>query len=519
MHNPRLRRLLVGALAALGVPGLVGAASPGTGVKNVPSIKHYIVREAPAKGLEMAMPELPDLAPYGLDAVMDKIGRKPAGRVRYQRLIESQELHEFTGKDGRIIEWASRQSRNPRVILIEGGYMTPRDLARALPPEHFEQTSEGVFILRMPLVVARGATLHIDRSVREFRMSEERAAFLVNDGRLFITHSALLGWRESDGGPAVFRDGRRFRPFLLAWGGTQTYIVGSKVNHLGYDASKSYGVSISQYSPGITRKMNRSHPTGWLIDSEFKDNWFGFYCYEADDVVIARNRYLDNIVYAIDPHDRSSRLIIAENEVSGTRRKHGIITSREVNDSWIFRNRVSGSGLSGLVLDRASVRNVIAQNVLYDNRSDGITIYESGENVLWGNHAVGNDRHGIRVRNSQGLKLYHNNALSNGMSGIYGHIKDLRGTDRDMVLDPFEPKVSLVVVGGSLTHNKRGPVAIDRPLSLELYKVELLAPTSRDGLRIQGLIGELQPQMLDLLVRRQVPVVIEPAGKARAEGT
>lgn len=520
-----LRRLLIafGAAALSALPGGVGAAPPAmtaaAGVKSVPTIDDYIVRQAPAKGLEIAPPELPDLARYNLDAVMAKIERKPAGHIRYQRLVETQELHEFTGKDGRIVEWAARQSSNPRVIVVDGGYMTPRDLARALPPEHFEQTAEGVYVLRMPLIVAQGATLHIDDSVREFRMSEERAAFLVNDGRLFVTNTAVIGWREKENAPATFRDGSRFRPFLLSWGGTQTYIVGSKVNHLGYDASKSYGVSISQYSPGIVKKMNRSHPTGWLIDNEFIDNWYAFYCYEADDIVIARNRYLDNIVYAIDPHDRSSRLIIAENEVKGTRKKHGIITSREVNDSWIFRNRVSDSGLSGIVLDRASIRNVIAENVVYGNASDGITIYESGENLLWGNHAVGNRRHGIRVRNSQDLKLFHNSCVANGLSGIYGHIKDLTGTDRDMRVDPFEAKVSLVVVGGKLVNNRRGPVAIDRPLSLELYKVELLAPSSQDGLRIKGLLGELQPQVLDLLVRQQVPVVIEPAGKARAEGT
>lgn len=506
-------------VAALSTTAATLPATAAASVKSVPTIGHYIVREAPSKGLEMAPPALPDLKRFSLATVMAKLDTKPGGHVRYQRLVETQELHEFTGRDGRVAEWAARQTSNPRVIVIAGGYMTPRDLLRALPPEHFQETSKGVYILRMPLIVARGATLHIDDSVREFRMSEERAAFLVNDGKLFITNSALIGWRERENGPAKFRDGNQFRPFLLSWGGTETYIVGSKVNHLGYDKSKSYGVSISQYSPGITKKMGRSHPTGWLIDSEFIDNWYAFYCYEAADIVVARNRYIDNIVYGIDPHDRSTGLIIAENEVHGTKKKHGIITSREVNDSWIFRNRVSNSGLSGIVLDRASIRNVIADNVIFGNASDGITIYESGENLLWGNHAVGNKRHGIRVRNSQDLKLYNNSAVSNGLSGIYGHIKDLTGTDRDMRVDPFEAKVSLVVVGGRLTNNARGPVSIDRPLSLELYKVELLAPSSKDGLRIRGLLGEIQPQLLDLLVRQQVPVVIEPAGKPKAEGT
>lgn len=484
----------------------------------IPNVGRYIVRAAPDEELALAAPKLPDLSPYTSDAVLAKIQRKTAGRVRYVRLVDAVELTEFTGSDGRLAEWAARQARNPRAIVVEGGYMTPRDLAKALPPEHFEQIAPGVYTLRMPLIVAHGATLHLDAKTRELRMSEERGAFLVNDGKLFITDSALLGWREKDNGPATFRDGNTFRPFLLSWGGTETYIVGSRVNHLGYAQSKSYGISISQYTPAMVKRMNRSHPTGWLIDSEFADNWYGFYCFEADDVVIARNVYRDNIVYGIDPHDYSRRLIIAENEAYGTKQKHGIIVSREVNDSWIFRNRSYKNGLSGIVLDRSSVRNVVAENTAFGNGSDGYTIYESPDNLLWNNHAVGNQRHGFRVRNSMRVKLYGNRSIGNGSSGVYGHIKDLSGTDRDLKLDPFEPTVSLIVVGGQLTANKSGPIAIDSPLSVELYDVDLLAPTKSTGLRMRGILGEFQEELLDLLVRQRVPVVIEPA-TASGRGT
>lgn len=489
------------------------------GLKAPPKVGEYIVREASLEGLAVPTPKLPDLAPFTAEAINAKIKTKPAGHIRYERLVEAVELTEFTGSDGRIVEWAARQPSNPRAIVIDGGYMTPRDLAKALPKEHFEETSEGVFVLRMPLIVAHGATLHIDSKTREFRMSEERGAFLVNDGKLFITQSALLAWREKANGPATFRDASQFRPFLLSWGGTETYIVGSKVNHLGYAKSKSYGISISQYSPSIADRMKRTHPTGWLIDSEFYDNWYGFYCYEADDVVIARNVYRENILYGIDPHDRSRRLIIAENEAYGTKKKHGIIVSREVNDSWIFRNRSHANALSGIVLDRSSVNNIVADNTTFGNESDGITIYESSDNLLLNNHSVGNKRHGIRVRNSMRLRLYNNRCIGNGSNGVYGHIKDLTGTDRDLALDPFEQSVSLVVVGGQLTHNQSGPVAIDSPLSLELYDVNLLAPTKSVGLKMVGILGDLQAEVLDLLVRKRVPVVIEPATGAGREGT
>src|SRR5690606_24220501 len=137
----------------------------------------------------------------------------------------------------------------------------------------------------------------------------------------------------------------------------------STVASLGYAASKSYGVSLSQYSPSLVRAMDRDNPTGWLIDSVFEDNWYGFYCYEADDVAIVGNIYRNNIVYGIDPHDRSHRLVMAESEAYGTVQTHGIIVSREVNESWIFRNRSHHNGLSGIVIDRSSVRNVVADNI------------------------------------------------------------------------------------------------------------------------------------------------------------
>src|SRR5690606_20568467 len=216
---------------------------------------------------------------------------------------------------------------------------------------------------------------------------------------------------------------------------------------------------ISQYTPNMAKIMKRPEPTGWIIGSEFADMWYGFYCYETRDFVVKGNTYRDNIVYGIDPHDRSHGLIIAENDVYGTKKQHGIIVSREVNDSFIFRNKSHDNILSGVVLDRNSSNNLVAYNEVYQNHSDGITLYESGDNLLWGNRVIANRRHGIRVRNSVNIKLYENVAMANGLMGVYGHIKDLSDTDRDIDLDPFDTKVSLIVVGGELTGNNSGPLS------------------------------------------------------------
>src|SRR3546814_16773 len=255
--------------------------------------------------------------------------------------------------------------------------------------------------------------------------------------------------------------------------------------------------------PALAPRMNRPNPTGWLIDSEFYDNWYGFYCYEAEDVVIRGNDYHDNIKYGIDPHDRSRRLIIAGNKAHDTKEKHGIIVSREVDDSWIINNQAYDNALSGIVIDRNSVNNVVAHNRVYRNHADGITIYESPKTLIWQNLVSANLRHGIRVRNSTNMRLYGNVAVGNGLSGIYGHIKDLAGTGRNLRLDPFHERISMTVVGGQLISNGSSPVGIDQPLSLELYDVDMRAPQRELGIKFPGILGKHQEQVLDILMRQK----------------
>ncbi|MBU1330680.1 MAG: mannuronan 5-epimerase AlgG [Gammaproteobacteria bacterium] len=518
-HQPQTVKRKIG-LALLGSGLLLGAlqfAAPWVqaeeetdAAQRLKETSNYTVTSAPVEPLNLPTPTLPDLSGYTLEAVNAKIERNVKGRVVVRRMLQQDALKDFIGGDERLREWVTRQGGMPHAIFIEDGYVTPADLARALPDNQFSEVEPGVYLARLPIVVAQGATLHVDPQTADLRLSQERGAFLVNDGKLFITSTRLTAWREADNAPATFREGKEFRPFLVSWGGSELYIASSVVTSLGYDNSKSYGVSITQYTPGMHERLQRAEPTGWLIDSEFVDHWYGFYCYEAQNVVIKGNTYRDNIVYGIDPHDRSHGLIIAENTVHGTKKKHGIIISREVDDSWIINNKSYDNKLSGIVIDRNSVRNLIAYNEVYQNHADGITLYESSNNLLWGNQVLNNKRHGIRVRNSVDIKLYENVSAANGLTGVYGHIKDLSDTDRNISLDPFDAKISMIVVGGTLAANGSSPLSIDSPLSVELYRVQLLAPSKSTGISFAGILGEKQEEILDLMVRRDLAVLIDP---------
>ncbi|MEX3775612.1 mannuronan 5-epimerase AlgG [Pseudomonas sp. MYb118] len=515
MHSPNrgALTLLAGAMllaSAAAFANVEPATKPVTTAKELQQAKTYTVASAPTAPLELKKPVPPDISGYTAEAIEKKIVRSKAGKVSVRRMMQEDALKDFIGGDNKMAEWVVRQHGIPQAIFVDDGYMSLQDLAKKLPKQYLNETSPGVFLAKLPIVVGKHGILEIDKRTQELRLSQEAGSFLVNDGKLFVRDTKVTGWREKDNGPATFKSPKEFRPFLLAWGGTETYIANSNMASFGYANSKSYGVSISQYTPNMAKVLKRPEPTGWIVGSEFSDMWYGFYCYETSNFVVKGNTYKDNIVYGIDPHDRSHGLIIADNTVYGTKKKHGIIISREVNDSFIFNNRSFDNKLSGLVIDRNSVNNLIAYNEIYKNHTDGITLYESGDNLIYGNKVISNRRHGIRIRNSVNIRLYENLSLANGLTGVYGHIKDLTDTDRDIKLDPFDAQVSLIIVGGELAGNGSGPLSIDSPLSVELYRVSMLAPTKSSGISFNGILGERQDEILDLMVRQQKAVLIDP---------
>ena len=134
----------------------------------------------------------------------------------------------------------------------------------------------------------------------------------------------------------------------------------------------------------------------------------------------------------------------------------------------------------------------------------GITLQVDCPDLAMGRHVQFTDLSLEDFRKRIGMNV----AALNQLTGVYGHIKDLTDTDRDIALDPFDTKVSLIVVGGELSANGSGPLSIDSPLSVELYKVAMLAPRKASGISLNGVLGERQDEILDLLVRQQKAVLI-----------
>jgi poly(beta-D-mannuronate) C5 epimerase len=280
-------------------------------------------------------------------------------------------------------------------------------------------------------------------------LSQEQTVFIANAGDLFIMHTKVTGWSEKNNSPAAFKDKSIYRPFLVSWSGGRMYIAGSEIASLGYRKGKSYGITYSSCEPCTEVNPKLPRPTGAIVGNSFTDMYFGFYSYEADDIAIVNNVYTNNAVYAIDPHDRSRRLIIAGNTASGSRKKHGIIISRNVNDSWIFNNISHDNHGSGIMIDRASQNNVVANNTSAHNEGDGITFFESQNNTLYNNTVYKNNLSGIRIRNSWNIKMLNDRISDNGRVPVAIYTVQLEKSqpDRNFKQDSYIRKASATISG------------------------------------------------------------------------
>lgn len=410
------------------------------------------------------IPPLPDISGYTVENIAAMAPPYRSGKVFVRGMTGLAGVREFIKKDGRVQNLRIGQlSVDPQVILIqEGDYDLEHlyDEVKAIDPDALVKQGD-IYILHKPILVDSHASLTIsDRDTSEVKLSQDKGVFLANAGRLFILRTKITGWNEKEGHPSYFKERTIFRPFIASWSGARLYMAGSTVSSLGYRKGKSYGLTYSSSEYLLANDPNLPRPTGALVGNVFTDMYYGFYSYEADDIAIVSNLYYDNAVYAIDPHDRSRRLIIAGNETRGSHKKHGIIISRNVDDSWIFNNYTHHNHGSGIMLDRTSRNNVIANNITAYNEGDGITFFESPDNVTYNNKVYRNGMSGFRIRNSWNIRMVDDQISDNGRVPVVVYAMDLSriSPDRDLKEDAYTQKAGAAAIGTVVKLADRKPV-------------------------------------------------------------
>lgn len=373
------------------------------------------------------------------------------------------------GESGMSYAAKSQGLLSPRLIVIESGVYTLGSLVKELAGTGGERlvSREGDAVtLRAPLLVAAGATLILSgQEASTYRLSADAGAFVSVAGTLFIIDTVVTSWDDATQSPRPSDKSSHdaFRPFIVGWSGADLSIGGSVLDSLGYAAPKAFGLSFSSGPKNVADLRDLPAPTGHVVDNLFHNFEYGFYSYEAEDVFLVGNEYKDSVVYGVDPHDRSKRLVIALNTAYGTKSKHGIIISREVDGSWIVGNVAFDNAGSGFMLDRDSTDTLIYANVAYGNQQDGLTLFESSCNIATANHFFDNRRAGIKIRNSWDVGLFHNYLEANGGFAIDGYTSRIEETSeaRNFVEDPYVALTTFaagnnVIAGNGAGINTRG---------------------------------------------------------------
>jgi len=410
-----------------------------------------------------------DWSRYTVEAVRQRIPKKMYGSdvesLLSARLyfIGSQNIQEMQEV------WQANEISRPKTIVVANGVYDVADLHRLINDDSvIEKTKEDTYLFRQSIYVAPTASLVI-RDV-SIRLSIHHGVFLVTDGQLFVADAIITSWdehAENEGKRENILDselllyGRQTpRPYILMNEGSHLYMANSRINGLGYKGQRgTFGLSISKRPPVVTHRLHgyiraRAKPTGWLIGNTFTNNFFGFYSNRADDVLLLGNVYYDNVIYNIDPHDYSNRLLIARNLTYNAQKAHGIIISREVSDSIIAENLSFSNYGSGIMLDRNSNNTLVYANLTIGNEGDGIAIFESDYNLVMGNITAQNVRNGIYVRNSDHVNVKNNFIFRNGSSGAETAVVDIDNLEtRNFVLDPYHKSTSVLYEGNRFDSN------------------------------------------------------------------
>lgn len=304
------------------------------------------------------------------------------------------------------------------IVLRRGANTTLPGIRQALgAPNALQELAPGQWLLTANLRVEAGAQLRIAApEVRLLKLRSDPAGFVwikALGGQLDFADTCVTSWdTRSQRYDENYQDGRSF---VLARDGARMNVERSDLRYLGYDGPESYGLA-----------WRVRGTTGQIVESYVSHNFYGVYSFDMDGLVIRGNEVHHNIMYGIDPHTRSNRLVI-EGNVSHDNGKHGIILAEDCSDSQVRNNVVYNNLHHGIVIFQRSNNNIVEGNTSYGNGGHGINVNDSTNTIVRGNNVYDNLEAGIGVgQGASATQVIGNQVQANRRDGVtfYSDVKD-----------------------------------------------------------------------------------------------
>jgi len=290
-----------------------------------------------------------------------------------------------------------------------------------------KQSPNGVWFLNANLVIAKGATFHIDSTdtkwlkisskVTRTGITKIAPAYIIDvHGSLKIDSVKITSWdpttnyyaitNGSRTGSGVFIFGAP-RPSIIVENNATgtTDITNSEIAYLGYEQGKHKGGSgLSYYYGGDGSNIR---------NNDIHHVYFGLYTFGVGHMTIENNIIRNSGHYGLDPHTATHDMIIKDNIVYDNNGS-GIICSLNCYNILIEHNKVHDNAGDGIDFSRNMYNSIARNNIIY-NEPAGIFVSRSHSNQLY-NNTVSNSGNGIYVNSGSTDNKMYDNTIMNSKS-------------------------------------------------------------------------------------------------------
>ncbi|WP_236176076.1 right-handed parallel beta-helix repeat-containing protein [Pseudomonas qingdaonensis] len=255
---------------------------------------------------------------------------------------------------------AGYQAHHPQAVLIQGGSITLAQLADTLNnPQVLKRYKDG-YLLSYPLMIAADGGLVLEGT--SLYLYSYSGTALINQGWLGLNQSRL----ESVAGDKAGNTERAWRPFVVAWAGSHTQLIGATLNRLGYNANLSRGLTTalsSQQSPA-------TRPASVLIrDSQFSE--LSAVELQHSRGVIEGSRFESAQQYGVDVRDSQMRM--AHNQIRGVDNNSGI-RLRGQTRAWLDDNLILGTHKAAIEVSDQQGALLLSGNRIGASRGNGVLL-------------------------------------------------------------------------------------------------------------------------------------------------
>lgn len=256
---------------------------------------------------------------------------------------------------------AGYQPQHPQAVLLRGGSIGLAQLHQALGDERVMSRHKDGYLLSYPLLIAPGAALNIEDSTLYLQVQSGTA--LINQGELYLRNATLTSWsggQQADSQPT-------FRPFVMAWAGSRTILLDSRLNRLGYNAHLAHGLTLGRNA----QQAASLAPASLLLrGSRISELSSGVELHQA--LARVEDSHFDELQqYALDLRD--SRVSLIGNHIAKVK-NHSAIRVRGASSGIIEGNAILGSGKAGLEVRDQHGDLLLRQNVIGAAKGSGILL-------------------------------------------------------------------------------------------------------------------------------------------------